>query len=283
MSLRGHIFISRTESAKMWAKGVQLDILKKLPNVTFWEMGDIPPTSGSADVPKFSVQIKENIDKCDLLIGLCDKQVKNSHPVWGCPAEWTMALKAGKPVLVLAKKEDTDEFFQNAQVSDLAKSLQFQWYSDEYHDQIMNSAIDVIENALKPKDASASSSGYAGGPSDNTLTDNQINELIKFQQVFTEAKRQMDDISGTLFEQTVAKLSVCHRKFVEAQLVLRTSGLDVTFKEGAERIVEEALQIDGTWFEKTTTKLAAWQAAANDFAHELEETILSSGGTLPAS
>ena len=58
---------------------------KAFPKVIIWEMGEIPPGSGSGGIDKFNKQITVNVDKCAVMIGLCD-----SHPQWGCPAEWKM-------------------------------------------------------------------------------------------------------------------------------------------------------------------------------------------------
>ncbi|CAK0809746.1 unnamed protein product [Prorocentrum cordatum] len=100
-------------------------VLHHLPHARIWSMEDIPAGSGSAGDPMFSDIIKEKMDWCSTVLGVCDCTCETSHKKWGSPVEWKMGLDMGKKVLVLFLDGHMDAAKRNPVVEDVAKQVQF--------------------------------------------------------------------------------------------------------------------------------------------------------------
>merc|ERR1712187_969566 len=94
------------------------------------DMSRIPAGAGSAGDPKFNELIATNINKCQIMIGILSSAVANSHPRWGCPAEWKLALKSSKKLIVLDLYEESENAKTNQQVKEVHKVVQFQELSE---------------------------------------------------------------------------------------------------------------------------------------------------------
>jgi len=78
--------------------------------------------------------------------------VKDSHPEWGCPAEWRMAMEKLKKVIVVADPDDMDVVTRsNKQVAELCKRLQFQKYSKQHHDAIVEKVCCVLKDYFQTR------------------------------------------------------------------------------------------------------------------------------------
>merc|ERR1712048_715090 len=104
-----------------------------LPSATFWKMEDIEAGAGAGRSLAFNKQIRNQIDSCTTLIGICDESCASSHIEWGCPSEWQMGYVQNKMVLILdvdsAREKvcdmDQDQYKAASLVREVSKKIQF--------------------------------------------------------------------------------------------------------------------------------------------------------------
>jgi len=123
---RVRVFLSHTGRTSTLAAAIKGFILAKVANSKVWSMEDIPTGAGSGAEARFNEHILSELHRCDVVVGICDQSCRNSHPKWGCPAEWEIGRQLGKAVLILYLGQDELTAAKECPaVTNLVKLVQF--------------------------------------------------------------------------------------------------------------------------------------------------------------